>query len=357
VTPRSLPLLAVVGADREGAADGIRDYTLRLVEAVGADGRWDVDLHLRRPGAWSPWPSAGRRPDAVLLQYNPFWHGHRGFAPGLVAALHRVRRRGSLVAILAHETYVDMKNPKWVLMGGWQRLQLLGLQMACDLQFCTIERWTERLARTWPRAAAHHLPVPSNLPDRRKARSDGRAACGADDRTFVIGVFGLHHPGRLQGHVLAAAQAVARRGRPVVLVNLGTGPTASSLAAGFRVWSPGFLPEDEIATLVAGMDLLVAPLMDGASTRRTTIMAGLQHGVAVLSTDGHLTDDLLRRHPEAIELVPVRDVDAFARAAARLAGADDERAALAAAGRRLYETTFDWPVLVPRLLDHLEALR
>jgi glycosyltransferase involved in cell wall biosynthesis len=83
-------------------------------------------------------------------------------------------------------------------------------------------------------------------------------------------------------------------------------------------------------------------------------MSALQHAVPVLGTDGHLTDRVLRES-NGLRLVPVAQRDRFAEEAARLAGAADERRALGDAGRGLYARRFDWPVLVDRLLDLLEA--
>jgi glycosyltransferase involved in cell wall biosynthesis len=82
-------------------------------------------------------------------------------------------------------------------------------------------------------------------------------------------------------------------------------------------------------------------------------MAAMQHGVAVVATDGHLTDDVLRREKAALALIPVAEPAAFAEEVRRLSADDAERARRGEAGRALYLASFDWPVTIARLRDLL----
>lgn len=349
--------MALLAADSDREADGIRDYSNRLLSTLRSCPGVEAALFLRpAEGGWAatngtPWTPS--KADAVVLQYNPFSYGRRGFAPGLVRDLARLHRRpgGPVVAMMVHETYVDMKNLRWAAMGAWQRAQMAALRAVTDVQFCSIERWVERLRR-WPGGdRVYHLPVPSNFPDRRADARRARAELGTAADGIVLTCFGLRHPGRLVGHVEAAAAAAAAAGIRATVLNLGPGePSLESIAPGVLLRSPGYLPEDELARLLACSDLFLAPFADGVSTRRTTVMSALQHAVPVLGTDGHLTDRILRQSPGALRLVPVRERERFAAEAARLAQQAAERRALGDAGRRLYARSFDWPVVVDELM-------
>lgn len=349
--------MAVLAADSDREVDGIRDYSYRLLGAL--NDRPDVDAAMfLRPGdgGWvatngTPWtPDLA---DAVVLQYNPFSFGRRGFAPGLVRDLVRLRRCPArpVIAMMVHETYVDMKNLRWAAMGAWQRAQMAALRTVTDVQFCSIERWVERLRR-WPGGdRVYHLPVPSNFPDCRAEAASARAELEGGDGHLVLTCFGLHDPGRMIGHVKAAADAVASAGVPATVLNLGPGePRIDAIAPGVTLRSPGYLPENELARMLACSDIFMAPFADGVSTRRTTVMSALQHAIPVVGTDGHLTDGVLREASSALRLVPVGDRGRFAAAASRLAQEAGERRALGEAGRRLYARAFDWPVVVDRLM-------
>lgn len=363
-------MLAIVGARSASQADGIRDYTDRLVDHLRAS-RTTVRRFVREPRAWTtrvtavpgePGPRAGSlaKADVVLLQYNPFSHGRRGFAPGLVLMLLalRCRRSRPTIALMVHETYVEARNWKWWIMRSWQRLQLIGLCASADIVFCSIQCWSEQLERSWPPAPVHHLPVASNLPDRRAARALGRERLGVTGDTLVLATFGLEDVGRITAYMLDAAEAVTKTGREVLLLGLGTDrPRSEQVRPGVFVHIPGFLPEEDVAILLSGTDLFLAPFMDGVSTRRTTVMAALQHEVAVVGTDGHLTDDVLRLAGHGLRLAHVDDRDGFVAAVCALAAGDRERRELALAGRAFYEERFDWPVLIERLLVGLRDRR
>jgi glycosyltransferase involved in cell wall biosynthesis len=361
--------LAVVTARSSTEADGIRDYTMRLLQELEARELWDVSLSLRLigggwvgdsqgPPGWTM-PRSVRESDAILLQYNPFSYGRRGFAPRLIVevARARLRRRRPLVALMVHETYVDMKNWRWTLMGGWQRLQLYALRVLTDIQFCATEAWVARLGRRRRPGSVHHLPVGSNFPDRRENRDAERERLGVGAETVVLGCFGLRHPGRLEAHVERSADAVARTGRDVVVLNLGAGPAYDETRETVRTHAPGFLEDEEVARVLSTVDVFLAPYADGVSTRRTTVMAALQHGLPVVGTDGPLTDSVLRDAGHALRLVPVDRPGDFADTVASLAASDETRRELGQRGRELYESQFDWPVIADRLLQTLAAAR
>jgi glycosyltransferase involved in cell wall biosynthesis len=344
------PVGLVVAPRREGT-DAIGDYT-RLLAAALRRSSVEADLLEWRAD------KLGGDVRALVIQYNPFSFGRWGFAPRLPLSLARLRRRRHRprIAVMFHETYVDMRSPSWALMGSWQRAQLVALQAGADIQFCSIQRWTEQLRRTARGRPVHHLPVPSNLPDARAEREQVRRRLGADADTLVLACLGLRHPGRLPGHVLAAARAARATGSSAVLVlNLGPGERSEEMPASrVRLCSTGFLDAHELAAHIAAADVFLAPYMDGVSTRRGSMMAALQHAVPVVGTCGHLTDEVLRDAP-CLTLVPVDGTGGYSRAVAALAIDPRRRAELGAAGRRMYERHFDWPVLVDRLRGHLDV--
>ena len=261
----------------------------------------------------------------MILQYCPFSFGGWGFAPTLPLFLGRLRRKRPrpLIAGMFYEASVDMKNLRWNRTA---------------------------LGRPVP-----HLPVASNLPDARARRREARRRMGAGPETVVLSCIGLRHPGRLDEHVLASARAAGASAQSVLLLDLGPGePHVARLAKNVELRVTGYLPADELARRIAAGDVFLAPYTDGVSTRRGTVMAALQHGVAVAGTRGYLTDDIFARAPQLPLAKPDRP-DSFAANVARLVCDPDRRASLGAAGRELYDTSFDWPVLAQRLRSHLDV--
>jgi glycosyltransferase involved in cell wall biosynthesis len=357
--------LALLCNESVGRVDAIRDYSFRLAEAIRRQGA-EADVYLRRPN--SDWSIADRREspvplahifdpreyDAVVLQYNPFLFGKWGFAPWLPARLWQWHRTGRVrIALMVHEPYVPMLDWKWVLMGSWQRAQLEATRLGADVVFASIEAWANMLGSKRPRRPVWHLPVGSNLPDKRNARTATRERLSIKTEQVVVASFGTNHPSRLMEYVVSAADALSESIADLVLLNLGAGAAPlRGLNTSIQVHAPGRLPRGDLAEWLSAADVLLAPFADGVSTRRGSVIAGLQHGLPVVGTDGQHTDSVLREN-SALRLVPVHRADLFAKEAIGLATVFEERLASGRAARALYESSFDWPILANRLLHAL----
>ena len=357
--------IALVHSDRGRTVDGVRDHSRRLAEelshqsiqvqsrfqtagSVGGSimGLLRVSRELSRSG----------EPSAIVLQYMPFCFARWGFAPWLPACLLAIRATGNrpTVALMVHEPYVPMNSWRWVLMGLWQRLQLGALRLTADVVFTSIEPWARRFEAQLPKRPVHHLPVGSNFPDFRSQRHDERGRMGVDEETLVVATLGRDHPAWLGDYVVAAANAIAGAGRPLVLLSMGAeAPRLSGLDPSIAVHSPGYLEPGDLAGKLAASDLFLAPLRDGISTRRGQLMAALQHALPVVGTVGPLTDSILREADSALRLTQVGNPELFAGAALELAENPGARASTGIAARQLYERNFDWPVTARKMLAAL----
>jgi glycosyltransferase involved in cell wall biosynthesis len=359
--------LAIVCNESAARIDAIRDHSFHLAGAIRERGV-AADVCLRQAGGrWSlvdgesseslPTSLRAGSYEAVVLQYNPFMYGKWGFAPWLPLQLSRVKsaKRPMRIALMVHEPYVPMTNWKWVLMGTWQRVQLEAARFSADIVFASIEAWTRMLGDRRPFRPAVHLPVGSNLPDRRDARTPMRERLKIADEEIVLASLSTGPAGRVLGHAVQAANAVAAQTGSVVLLLLGAGaPDAHDLADSVRVFQPGRLVEAELASWLSAADLFLAPFVDGVSTRRGSMMAALQHAVPVVGTSGRLTDSVLAEATDALTLVPVDRPDLFADAVVELAQSRDDADRRGRAGRALYESNFDWTVIAGRLLQAFE---
>ena len=171
----------------------------------------------------------------------------------------------------------------------------------------------------------------------------------------VLATFGQNHHSRLAQYVVCAANSVATSGRPVTLMNLGDGLQGlTGLDERVSLLSPGSLPAEALARLLSTTDVYLAPFVDGVSTRRTTLMSALQHGLAVVGTEGPLTDKILS-YSDALRLVPVGRPEIFGETVRQLATTPEDRRRLGHRARSLYESCFDWPILARRLALALDG--
>jgi glycosyltransferase involved in cell wall biosynthesis len=230
-------------------------------------------------------------------------------------------------------------------MGAYQRAQLSALTSAADVVIATTEALVHRL-----RCDAIHVPVGSNVTPVAAGREDARARIGARGE-IVISLFGSSHPSRALEYAMAAISHVADAVEPQALkvLNLGADAPRLDLAPEIAVVTPGHLASEELSIHLHASDMLLLPFADGLSTRRTTLMAGLAHGLPVVGLRSAATDRVLVERSDALILTPIGDVAAYCDATLAMAVNEARRDSIGRAARELYITQFDWPVIASRV--------
>ncbi len=332
-------------------------YHVVVTSAGGGYSRWR-DLAVTR---WRDTDSLRRAIDAcprdavLLWQYVPHMYGRGGVNRRLMGLMERLHDDGRRQIVLAHEIWAGWTwRPHWLwysLNHLWQWRRILRV---ADFVPTSTERWIQEWSRRRPSAAPKFLlaPSPSNIPvvpvpaDHRER---WRAAHGWAPDTRVLAFFGTLKVFKQFGWVLDAWKSAHARGERPVLCLAGDAPP-SGIPAELRAWFKplGFLPADEASRMLQAVDLLLLPFEDGASERRGSLMAGLAHGVAVVTTTGHNTGTTLR-NADFLAHTPVTSPDAFRENVIRWLGDPAGCRELGRRGCEVYRRDYDWPVVVGRI--------
>src|SRR5205823_10641272 len=132
---------------------------------------------------------------------------------------------------------------------------------------------------------------------------------------------------------------VGRLERVGLLIGRNGGPFAAELRAAHpeligRLVATGGLDPGPASIHLQACDVLVLPYVDGVSTRRTTVMAGLAHGRPIATTRGWNTDPTWAE-TGCVALAPNDDPQALIRAAEALLADPEARARLGATAREI----------------------
>ena len=311
------------------------------------------------------------RPSLVVLAYVPNGYAPRtgGIAPALTWWSVGLRRRLNCRAILlAHEVSLPA-----VYHWRHRELKLAALGMAQVAQFSLLASdfdtvlfsnlGTRRaLARRIPRLANrfHTLRICSNIPYHSSA--DPRAELSASG-CFVPGptilFFGTGHQSVLFEYVERAFTAILKVEPTAGLVIVGMSPEKlhelrPSLAAlGTRVRALGYVEAPQVSLWLQVATLVLAPLVEGVSARKGTVMAALQHGQAVVTTRGVRTCDDID-WDEICILSPL-DAQTFATKAREAFGNQELRTRVGRAAQSEYETHASASVTALRILDYADT--
>jgi glycosyltransferase involved in cell wall biosynthesis len=366
------------------APGGVSDYTAAV--AAGLAGAGDtvdvwcpgapgvardpagVRVHRSR-GCWSADDirafdediDAAPGPRRLVVQWVPHAFGQRSMNLGFCRWVASRARRGDQVDLMVHEPFLafGLREGRLNAVAAVHRVMTMRLLKAARRVWVSVPLWA-RLLKPWALGRDTKfcwLPVPSTLrvDDDQQAIEATRARI-RDGATSVVGHFGTYDrptSDQLDRLLPGLAGANSR----LLLLGRGGDVFRSRVverhpAIADRVLATGGLPANELSRHLRACDLLVQPYIDGASTRRTTLMAGLAHGVPVVTTVGRLSEPFWADSP-AVTAVPAGDSAAVLAAAAALALDPARRQAQSDAARALYAARFD----IRHVIDALRADR
>jgi glycosyltransferase involved in cell wall biosynthesis len=311
----------------------------RLPGPFGPRALWRLSAALRRQG----------RPFRLLVQYVPHMYGWKGMNLPLCLWL----RYASPVRpwVMFHEVAFPCARGQSLrhnVLGAVNRVMAALLLRAAERVFVSTPAWEPLLRRLAPdREPPIWLPVPSTVPlavDPAAVEAvRRRAACASGAvRIGHFGTFGEAIAAAVGGLLPALLDADPRR--VGLLVGRGSREFAARLLAEYprlagRVYAAGEVTPEAAAAHLAACDLLLQPYPDGATGRRTTLMAGLALGVPVVTTRGPLTEPLWEEQRLAA-MVPAGDAPALLAEAERLAANPDARRRLGERARAGYVRYF-----------------
>lgn len=292
--------------------------------------------------------------DMVFFQYTNFAYGRYGFNPWLAPALRRLRGRGLKVATMFHETYMPAIGIKIRMMGAWQRSFFRAVGNASDVCFFSIEPWAAKYAQWFPNAKVRTLKVGSNIPVVDTTGEVERTRLGIDNQEIVLMVFGGTHPSRLFEWIVDASTTLASAGIRHRVVHVG--PDREEVGRrlqGSPLLELGILDPQDVSRAMRTADIFLSPISDGASSRRGSLLAGLNHGLCCITTTGDSTDRLF--HEEAGRgVVFAKDREDFSKRVRLLALDAPMRRSHGDHAARFYEANFSWESIAETYLRELD---
>jgi glycosyltransferase involved in cell wall biosynthesis len=320
--------------------DGIRDYTVRLCQALSAAGAEVHDLATRFPSR-RPGVSelvalrrlvAALQPCVVHVQHPSAYRFN--FAPQALSLLGRG-------VVTVHEASVHGR-----LLG---RLKLAPYALRSHRLIFTsdYERACARRWFPWLDGRSTTIPLAANVM--------GGATPTA--RTVDVAYFGIIRPHKGIEDFLRLSELARAGGESWTVRLVGNAADWSSrygALVGRRAreagvqWLSG-LDHDAAATALAQARVAYLPFPDGASERRGSLLAAFENGLAVVTTVGNQTPGDIRN-----AVAVARSPQEGLHVTRRLLNDDGERSRLSEAGRAFAAARPSWSQIAER---HMELYR
>jgi glycosyltransferase involved in cell wall biosynthesis len=351
---------------------GVSDYVVQLAEGLAREGE---EVHV-----WAPTIAAGiicpphvhrdlgrmsipdlkaldrqldrfPAPRRMLVQWVPHGFGFRSMNVPFCFWVWNHARRGDRVEIMVHEAFLRFEGTwRQYLAALVHRLMTMILLQSAERVWVSIPRY-EAMWRPYTLGRSipfQWLPLPSNVPVVRDARgiAELRARYAGPGGPLIghFGTFGKPLHGLLEK--IVPATLAQNPGASLILIGPGheflKEIVARHPALSGRIFTTGSIAATDpaLSLHIGACDLLIQPYPDGVSSRRTSLMAPLQHGKAVVTTSGPATEGIWFES-EAVLLSPSDDTAAFVALASGLCADPARRTALAQAAQKLFDERFD----------------
>lgn len=350
-----------VSRELAAAGDAVRIYApaIREPEVVDAG----VEVH-RLPGSFGPRSLLAldrhlsrTRPDRILVQYVPHAFGWKAMNLPFAAWLAARATRIAPVWVMFHEVALGLtwRPVRHAVVGVATQFMARLVAGAADRVFVSTPAWGDLLRRICPRRmATEWLPVPSlvEVAHDPGAVADVRSRI-AHEGTAVLGHFGTF--GAPITAALAPALVEVLRLAPktaILLIGRHGERFARELAAAHpdltgRVTATGELESRQVSMHLQACDAVLQPYSDGITTRRTTAMAVLAHGLPLVSNLGRLSEPLWESGGVAV--APRPDPIELANLSAALLANPTVRAELGSRAAQLYRERFAVEHTITRL--------
>lgn len=341
------------------ASDGAPSAAAAPLGAPSGEPPPAADVHVHRElGGFTPRDlrRVGRMldefspPRRLLLQWVPHGYGYRSMnLPFCMWLWRRAAVSGDRIEIMVHEPCLAFRLGSWKQSGAAvvHRIMTAILLIAAQRVWVSIPAW-EAYWRPYcfgRRVPFIWLPVPSSVPVVERPATPSLRARYAPEGGSLVGHFGTYGEAVSERLMLVLPLLASDRSGPAILL-LGRGSKEMrirligrwpSLAG--RVHATGSLEACELSRHLAACDVLLQPYLDGVSSRHTSIMAGLAHGLPIVTTTGRLTEPLWCE-TRSVALVDEKDHAGMVARVQHLLVDADERRRLGEAARALYDERF-----------------
>jgi len=337
----------VLGPTAAGRLDGIGDYSALLATALQRIA--PADLLVSGQG---PWPAVAEM-GAVFHQYSPA--APRGAAWRDEARwLDQVSRAGRPVIVMIHEYWPPSNGTlRRALLRAHLRRRVRRVVARASAVIVSQDISARQLTASGVlgRTPVHVVPVPSNI------TPVGCSPGPRDGGLLLFGQAAAMHPAVMRA--LAQWRATSSAREPLTWLSRSADEARDwwRRVAGGRaedVVCLGGLPDTEISRRLHTATLGLGPYAGGASARRSTLAALMQHGVPTLALDGIATDEWLRRCG-GLAWVSDTNPAAFADAVGALLTDAAQRDTLSRAAKAAYDQHMSWPVVADAYVRALES--
>jgi hypothetical protein len=298
-------------------------------------------------------------PRIVFVQYVPHAFGRRAMNLSFCYWVQGRRRRGDEVRVMFHEVRMAFGwwPLKWNIIAFVQRTMAAVIVHAASKIYVSTAAWIPRLqALGRGERQIEPLAIPSNVPQTALPERIAAARRSmASDNAHVVGHFGTYGA-PITTFLTPLIDRLTRDFPTLRFALLGRGSAAYRRTLidahpdrAPRITAFDDLSPDDVGAHIQAADVMLQPFPDGASFRRTSLMACLAAAAPTITTVGSLSEPIWQTQ-EICPSSPVGDVAAVSETLRRLLAEPEARRDVGRRAAEYYDRHFSLDRTIDLLL-------
>lgn len=296
---------------------GLSDYSFQLERELKKNHNVDV---LHNGNLTDKWTSLGllkllkylseSKVDKILIQYTPNMYNPRGginFIFPLVVLLSKILFKKEIYIYFHEVNYPYQNTFKSLVLFISHRIQAKILVKSAKKIFCSSKVFIRLFKREFKKEAKQ-IPVGSNILVQNRDVNFKFSEIDMNAKSLLL--FGKFHDSKLFDR---AYEVCFKKNIQLIHLGIEKNEVPQKLKKYVRenFHYTGFLKENEISQYLQIGFPLYSLFVDGASTRRGTMIAGIVHGARVLTNLSKNSDDIFKELKQCQCLNSIGELDSF----------------------------------------------
>lgn len=309
------------------------------------------------------------KPNIIYIQFVQYLYNRYGITLNLLFLLiiNKIFLRRKII-IIFHEVYMKWEvHPLKVLLAIYQRLQAFFLLFFSDIGIVTSEKRMYHLKGLFPpvKKKIHSVPVGSNIMFKEfdhKVKEKLRINL-TPNNSIILGTFGkLDYIDKDLKTLLYAVSKLYNDKKQKIFLLLVGGFKKENIVKKQEiemlidklnikniVYFTGFLPPEETSKYLSLIDIFVSPILDGPTTRRTTLITAFAHSLPVIAFSGPENAEIFKNKENILLSKP--EPQDLSEKIELLITDKNLRNALKSNALKLWIENFHWSKITNKILD------
>lgn len=293
--------------------------------------------------------------DHIVLQYTPLsFLNRKGWGNFDLVNFWKTCSQYWQTSLILHETYFRVWWYPLSWVRGTQQKQLLKVLVGLSRNVFTASQSLVEELRTWRvKSKIVLLPIGSHFPLIQIDRQEIRDKQQIKPEEIVLVLFGGGNALRWASSYVKDLEVYLKQQRIPIRWFLLGGMSPKKFKLTAPIYAPGKLSPEMISALLQEADIFLVPHSCGLTAKRSTLIAGLQHGLPVVGTKGYMTDTFWNEVP-GVTLVPMSKPKDFYRAVLNLCTNPMLRQKHGQSNLACYQKQFTWEAITDIFLKNVE---